>query len=97
MKHLSLLAFFVLLFAKHHAQIATGTWRMHTATMRALDIASNENTVFVAYENGLLRYERDSKEKTVLNKLNGLSDIYCRAYIMIPWEKPSMWGIKTGI
>ena len=82
MKHLPLVVFFVLLFVRNHAQIATGTWRMHTATMRALDMASNESTVFVAYENGLLRYERASKEKTVLNKLNGLSDILLCAYIV---------------
>lgn len=96
MKHLSLLAFFVLLFAKHHAQIATGTWRMHTATMRALDIASNENTVFVAYENGLLRYERDSKEKTVLNKLNGLSDILLSCLYYDSVGKAVYVGYKNG-
>lgn len=57
------------------SQIETGTWRLHTATMRAIDIASDNATVFVAYENGLLRYHLESKEKTLLNKLNGLSDI----------------------
>ena len=57
------------------AQVETGSWRLHTATMRALDIAQDDEFVYTAYENGLMKYHLASKEKTLLNKMNGLSDI----------------------
>ena len=57
------------------AQIETGSWRLHTATKQAIDVATNQEEVLIAYQNGVLKYHLDSKEKTLLNKMNGLSDI----------------------
>ena len=78
------------------SQIETGTWRMHTATMRAIDIASDNATVFVAYENGLLRYHLESKEKTLLNKLNGLSDILLSSLFYDSVGQALYIGYKNG-
>ena len=75
MRYCLLLWCFVWVSSLGFAQIQTGSWRLHTATLRAIDIASDNATVYVAYENGLLRYHLASKEKTLLNKLSGLSDI----------------------
>ncbi|NBN99098.1 MAG: hypothetical protein EBV19_07675, partial [Flavobacteriia bacterium] len=77
-------------------QIETGSWRMHTATMRAIDIASDNATVFVAYENGLLRYHLESKEKTLLNKLNGLSDILLSSLFYDSVGQALYIGYKNG-
>jgi|GEM_PF-7129891 len=54
----AILACFLAVSLLGWGQIETGTWRMHTATMRALDITTDNTTVFVAYENGLLRVEQ---------------------------------------
>ena len=69
----SLLIFFLSFCVR--AQIETGTWRLHTATRQAIDIATNNEYVIAAYPNGILRYHLASKEKSILNKINGLSDI----------------------
>jgi hypothetical protein len=78
------------------SQIETGTWRMHTATMRAIDVATDNATVFVAYENGLLRYHLESKEKTLLNKLNGLSDILLSSLFYDSVDQALYIGYKNG-
>jgi hypothetical protein len=77
-------------------QIETGTWRMHTATMSAIDIATDNATVFVAYENGLLQYHLESKEKTLLNKLNGLSDIVLSSLFYDSVGQALYIGYKNG-
>ncbi|MFM7663098.1 MAG: T9SS type A sorting domain-containing protein [Bacteroidota bacterium] len=64
--------------------------------MRAIDIASDNATVFVAYENGLLRYHLESKEKTLLNKLNGLSDILLSCLFYDSVGQALYVGYKNG-
>ena len=57
------------------AQIGTGTWRLHVATGRAIDVASSDTYIYTAYENGLMRYDFTSKEKRLYTAINGISDI----------------------
>lgn len=92
----AILACFLAVSLLGWGQIETGTWRMHTATMRALDITTDNTTVFVAYENGLLRYHLDTKEKTLLNKLNGLSDILLSCLYYDSLGKALYIGYKNG-
>jgi hypothetical protein len=50
----------------------------------------------VAYENGLLRYHLESKEKTLLNKLNGLSDILLSSLFYDTVGQALYIGYKNG-
>ena len=58
-----------------HAQIAMGTWRLHVATGKAIDVANSDQYIFTAYENGVLRYNFTTKEKKIYTSVQGLSDI----------------------
>ncbi len=78
------------------AQVETGSWRLHTATMRALDIAQDDEFVYTAYENGLMKYHLASKEKTLLNKMNGLSDILLSCIYYDTLDQALYIGYKNG-
>jgi hypothetical protein len=78
------------------AQVETGSWRLHTATMRALDIAQDDEFVYTAYENGLMKYHLASKEKTLLNKMNGLSDILLSCIYYDTIDQALYIGYKNG-
>ena len=55
-------------------QIGTGQWRFHVPNRQALDVLKINQSVFAAFENGLLEYDTDSHEKSSWNYVNGLSD-----------------------
>ncbi len=78
------------------AQVETGSWRLHTATMRALDLAQDDEFVYTAYENGLMKYHLASKEKTLLNKMNGLSDILLSCIYYDTLDQALYIGYKNG-
>ena len=78
------------------AQVETGSWRLHTATMSALDIAQDDEFVYTAYENGLMKYHLASKEKTLLNKMNGLSDILLSCIYYDTIDQALYIGYKNG-
>ena len=78
------------------AQVETGSWRLHTATMRALDIAQDDEFVYTAYENGLMKYHLATKEKTLLNKMNGLSDILLSCIYYDTLDQALYIGYKNG-
>ncbi len=78
------------------AQVETGSWRLHTATMSALDIAQDDEFVYTAYENGLMKYHLASKEKTLLNKMNGLSDILLSCIYYDTLDQALYIGYKNG-
>jgi hypothetical protein len=64
--------------------------------MRALDIAQDDEFVYTAYENGLMKYHLDSKEKTLLNKMNGLSDILLSCIYYDTIDQALYIGYKNG-
>jgi len=78
------------------SQVKTGSWRLHTATMRALDIAQDDEFVYTAYENGLMKYHLATKEKTLLNKMNGLSDILLSCIYYDTIDQALYIGYKNG-
>ena len=75
MRLLILLFFSSFFYTAIQAQIGTGTWRLHVATGRAIDVASSDTYIYTAYENGLMRYDFTSKEKRLYTAINGISDI----------------------
>jgi hypothetical protein len=96
MKWLYLLSGFLCVSLGFYAQVETGSWRLHTATMRALDIAQDDEFVYTAYENGLMKYHLASKEKTLLNKMNGLSDILLSCIYYDSIDQALYIGYKNG-
>ena len=96
MKWLYLLCSFLSVSFGLFSQVETGSWRLHTATMRALDIAQDDEFVYTAYENGLMKYHLDSKEKTLLNKMNGLSDILLSCIYYDTIDQALYIGYKNG-
>jgi hypothetical protein len=58
------------------AQVATGDWRMFVSPNIGKSVACNATTVLAGYENGILEYDLASGEKSIWNKINGLSDIF---------------------
>jgi hypothetical protein len=96
MKWLCLLSGFLCVSLGVFSQVETGSWRLHTATMRALDIAQDDEFVYTAYENGLMKYHLASKEKTLLNKMNGLSDILLSCIYYDTLDQALYIGYKNG-
>lgn len=96
MKNLLLLNLFCLFFGSLYSQVETHSWRLHVATLRAIDVASNQEFVFTAYENGLMRYHIESKEKTLLTGINGLSDILISCIYFDTVSDALYIGYKNG-
>jgi hypothetical protein len=69
------LFFFLFLTVSVNAQIGMGQWRMHVPNRTALDLVVQGNTVFAAYENGLLEYDIEANETSLWTDVNSLSDI----------------------
>ncbi len=56
-------------------QIGTGQWRLHIPNRKAIDVLKVDQSVFCAFEDGLLEYDTESSEKSLWSCVNGLSDI----------------------
>ena len=75
-KLLNLIVFFGLsLSGMFYAQSPMGGWTFHVSTSEVQQVQQVGNIVFSAYKNGILEFDLDSKEKSILHKINGLSDI----------------------
>ncbi|MCH2229531.1 MAG: hypothetical protein MK105_04240 [Crocinitomicaceae bacterium] len=70
-----LLIFFIFCSTSLFSQIGTGQWRLHIPSDKAIDIVAKSDRVFTAYTNGLTEYGYSSKELSVWDAVNGLSDI----------------------
>lgn len=56
-------------------QSAMGGWTFHVSTREVIDVAAINDYVYAAYKNGIVEYDLESNEKTMLNSVNGLTDI----------------------
>ena len=65
LKKINFFAFVLFTAYSFQAQIGMGTWRLHVATGKAIDVANSDQYIFTAYENGILRYDFDTKEKKI--------------------------------
>jgi hypothetical protein len=91
-----LIIFSFLLFIRSQAQISSGTWRFHSSTKKAIDIAVSEATVFTAFENGLFEYNIASSEKKLWTSMNGLSDIEISCIYFCDETNQLYIGYKNG-
>ncbi|MBU2020483.1 MAG: hypothetical protein KJ941_12625 [Bacteroidetes bacterium] len=58
-----------------YAQSSMGGWTFHVSTSEVQKVEQVGNLLFAAYKNGILEYDLVSKEKSIVNTVNGLSDI----------------------
>jgi len=52
-----------------------GEWRLHVPSVKALDVAAGNGSVFTAFESGVFEYNSTDDEKRLWTAVNGLSDI----------------------
>ncbi len=91
-----LLLIFILLTHVLSAQVGTGQWRFHLSTAEAIDVVVLNDRVFVAYENGLGEYDFSSKEMSIWNAVNSLSDITITSLGVFPSNKSIFIGYENG-
>ncbi len=91
-----LLIFFVLLSNILSAQIGMGQWRFHLSTRDAIDVVALNDRVFVAYHNGLGEYDFSSKEMSIWNAVNSLSDITISSLGVSPSNQAVFVGYENG-
>lgn len=72
---MKLLLVFLLFALPLSAQVGMGQWRLHVPAFRAIDVVQMNTTIFTAYENGVSEYNLSSKELSVWDAVNGISDI----------------------
>jgi hypothetical protein len=78
------------------AQIGMGTWKLHVATSKAIDVVASETKVFTAYVNGLSVYDIASDDHQLLTALNGLSDIEISCLYYDELQDAVYIGYKNG-
>ncbi len=67
-------AFLVCTFFSY-GQIGMDQWRIHVPNREAIDVTTDGNLVFAAFDNGLLEYDPSAGETSVWTDVNGLSDV----------------------
>lgn len=60
---------------KVNAQIGTGQWRLHVPNKTCIDVVATDQSVYAAFENGLLEYDINASETSLWTDVNSLSDI----------------------
>lgn len=91
-----LLFFFLLFQFASFAQIGTGQWRLHVPSSKALDVASSNNKIYTAYQNGISEYDLESNELSVWDAVNGLSDITVSALAESTSDNSVFIGYENG-
>ncbi|MBK9192394.1 MAG: hypothetical protein IPM77_13305 [Crocinitomicaceae bacterium] len=70
--------FFIFLFVsalKAAGQIPMQSWRVHFSVFNAVGVASDQNAVYHAASNGIVKYNTDDNSIEMLTVANGLSDL----------------------
>jgi hypothetical protein len=57
------------------AQSAMGEWTLHVPNREAIGVVSHKNMVYTAFLTGVLTYDLEAKEKSMLTYVNSLSDV----------------------
>jgi hypothetical protein len=73
--HKILIVSFLLLSSSLFGQLGMGEWRMFISPNKGKAVATSPTTVLAAFENGILEYDIETKEKSFWTNVNGLSDI----------------------
>lgn len=96
LKHFTLLFGLLLAPSVFWSQIPMGTWKYHVASAKAIDIATDNERIFTALENGLYIYNPYTEEGVLKTALNGLSDIDISCLYFDAVDNAIYIGYKNG-
>lgn len=78
------------------AQIAPGQWRDHFSYNRSISVASSNEKVFVASQNGIFWYKPSDGDIGKLTKVNGLTSIGIQTIAYSPFKDMLLVGYSDG-
>lgn len=78
------------------SQSAMGEWTLHVPARKALGVVAHGNIVYTAFMSGVLAYDTEAKEKTLLTSINALSDIEISTIGYEPTSGTVVVGYKNG-
>jgi hypothetical protein len=90
------LLFFLLFTTYSFGQIGMGQWRLHVPALKALDVVAKNDRIFTAFENGVSEYDISSKEITIWDAVNYLSDISVKCLGNSTSDNAVFIGYKNG-
>lgn len=79
-----------------HAQSAMHQWKYYVNSSKGNDIAALNNSIFVAFENGLYEFDAINKEGVLWSVTNYLSDIYISKIFTDKTTNRCWIGYKNG-
>lgn len=71
-------------------------WKYYVNSAKGIDISALNNSIYIAYENGLYEYDVANKEGTLWSVSNYLSDIYINKIFTDKKENRCWIGYKNG-
>jgi hypothetical protein len=81
----------------NYSQIGMGKWKIHTPTKKGIDLALNDQEVYVALESGLVKLEISNiNEPKILDVMNGLSDISISCLYFDETDNSLFIGYENG-
>jgi hypothetical protein len=93
---LRLIPVLFLLPAMAQAQIGMGEWRIHSDSKNARDVVHIDNVIYFAFDAGILEYDKEYKEYTSWDVINGLSDLHISKLGVHTATKSVFIGYENG-
>lgn len=91
------LIFGILFLAQYtFGQSAMGGWTLHVPALQSSAVVANGNLIYAAFDNGLLEYDWEANEKSLLTSTNSLSDVRITALGLEPLSKTMVVGYENG-
>ena len=77
-------------------QSAMGGWTLHVPAKNASSVVLDGDMVYAAFDNGILAYDTDAKERSVMTSTNSLSDVRVSTLGYEPISKTVVIGYQNG-
>jgi len=77
-------------------QSTMGGWTLHVPAKNANSVVLDGDMVYAAFDNGILAYDIDAKERSVMTSTNSLSDVRVTALGYEPNSKTVAIGYQNG-
>jgi hypothetical protein len=91
-----LLLVFLCSFSFIRSQIGTGQWRLHVPNRKCIDVASGNGMIYSINEMGLVEYDLNSKELSLMTSVNSISDIGITALCFVKSTSALVIGYENG-
>ncbi len=77
-------------------QSTMGGWTLHVPAREASSVVAHGDIIYTAFDNGVLEYDRNAKEKSLITSTNGLSDVSISTLGYEPNSGTVVIGYKNG-